>query len=230
MGYSELRSGTVLSPSDPIRLVVIEDHVALRTALEMLLGRHGCVIIGSAGTAAEAETLMCRVRPDVAIVDVHLPDESGIGLSKRLLERDPELGLLLYTGADDRETLQEAVDCGARGLALKAGAHDELAGAVRTIAAGGTHLDPRLAPQLAAASPSSGPDAGAPSPREREILQLLADGLTGEQAAELLVLSATTVQTHVRNAMRKLGARTRVEAITLALAHRYISLPSATRE
>jgi DNA-binding NarL/FixJ family response regulator len=213
--------------SGPIRLVLVEDHVALRTALEMLLGRHGCVIIGSAGTAAEAEPLIRDAEPDVAIVDVHLPDESGIAVSKRLLEHDPELGLLLYTGADDRETLQGALDSGARGLALKAGAHEELADAVRTIADGGTYLDPRLATQLLSASPQSTADAGGPSPREREVLQLLANGLTGEQVAEVLVLSPATVQTHVRNAIRRLGARTRVEAITLAIAHRYISLPAA---
>ena len=195
----------------------------------MLLGRHGCVIIGSAGTAAEAEALIDRVKPDVAIVDVNLPDESGIALAKRLLERDPELGLLLYTGSDDRETLREALDSGARGLALKAGAHQELSEAVRTIASGGTHVDPRLSTQLAAAAASSG-QAGGPSPREREILQLLATGLTGEEVAERLMLSATTVQTHIRNAMRKLGARTRVEAITLSLAHGYIRLPAAAPE
>lgn len=217
---------TALESSHLIRLVVVEDHVALRTALEMLLGRHGCVIIGSAGTAADAEPLIRALTPDVAIIDVVLPDGSGSALAKRLLEDDPQLGVLLYTGADDRETLQEAIDSGARGLALKVGAHAELAEAVRTVAAGGTHLDPRLSDQLVAASGPAQPSAGAPSSREREILQLLAAGLTGEQVAERLVLSPATVQTHVRNAMRKLDARTRVEAITLALAARYISLPA----
>lgn len=192
----------------------------------MLLGRHGCVVIGSAGTASEAEALIDRAKPDVAIVDVQLPDESGISLARRLLTPDSALGLLLYTGSDDRETLRDALDSGARGLALKAGAHQELAEAVRTIAAGGTYIDPRLSAQLAAASAPSG-EAGGPSAREREILQLLAVGLTGEEVAERLVLSPTTVQTHVRNAMRKLGARTRVEAITLSLAHGYIALPAA---
>ena len=184
------------------------------------------MVIGSAGSASEAEVLIERTNPDVAIVDVHLPDESGISLAKRLRTHNSALGLLLYTGSDDRETLREALDSGARGLALKAGAHQELAEAVRTIASGGTHVDPRLSTQLAAASPSSG-EAGGPSAREREILQLLAVGLTGEEVAERLVLSATTVQTHIRNAMRKLGARTRVEAITLSLAHGYIDLPAA---
>jgi DNA-binding NarL/FixJ family response regulator len=215
-----------LNRSGLIRLVVVEDHVALRTALEMLLGRHGCVVIGSAATAAEADALMARVTPDVAIIDVHLPDESGIAMAKRLLERDPELGILLYTGADDRETLQAALNSGARGLALKEGAHQELAEAVRTIARGGTHLDPRLAARLVT-PPARAHAAGGPSRREREVLQLLADGLTGEQIAERLVLSATTVQTHVRNAMQKLGAHTRVRAITLALAHGYITLREA---
>ena len=205
-----------------IRLIVVEDHQAMRQGLELLLGRQGCVVVGSAGRADDAWTLIRERRPDVAVVDVNLPDESGGSLARRLLDEDPELGVLLYTGAEDRKTVSEALDCGARGFAVKAGPPTELIDAIRIIARGGTYLDPRLKSLLGARPDTR--SAHILSQREREVLDLLAKGLTGEDAAEQLFLSPLTVRTHVRNAMRKLQARTRVHAITLALQQGEIQL------
>ena len=210
------------SAQDVIRLIVVEDHQAMRQGLELLLGRQGCVVVGSAGRADDAWTLIRERRPDVAVIDVNLPDESGVALARRLLAEDPELGLLLYTGAEDRKTVSEALDCGARGFAVKAGPPTELIDAIRVIARGGTYLDPRLK-SLLGDRPAAG-TAGRLSEREREVLDLLAKGLTGEDAAERLFLSPLTVRTHVRNAMQKLQAHTRVHAITLALQRGEIQL------
>lgn len=207
---------------DVIRLTVVEDHQAMRQGLELLLGRQGCVVVGSAGSAEEAWTLIRERRPDVAVVDVKLPDESGASLARRLLAEDPELGVLLYTGAEDRKTASEALDCGARGFAVKAAPPAELIEAIRIIARGGTYLDPRLESLLGDRPATCG--AHILSEREREVLDLLSKGMTGDDAAAQLFLSPLTVRTHVRNAMRKLRANTRVHAITIALQQGEIEL------
>jgi DNA-binding NarL/FixJ family response regulator len=205
-----------------IRLLVVEDHPALRQGLELLLGRQGCVVVGSAGRAADAWNLIRERRPDVSVIDVNLPDESGVALARRLLADDPGLGVLLYTGAEDRETLSEALDCGARGFAVKAAPPNELIDAIRTIARGGAYIDPRLKPMMHTRSNCE--KVHVLSPREREILDLLSKGLTGEDAAARLFLSPETVRTHVRNAMQKLEANTRTHAIALALQQGEIEL------
>jgi DNA-binding NarL/FixJ family response regulator len=160
--------------------------------------------------------------PDVAVVDVGLDGGSGVDLARQVLARRPDTGILLYTGGMlDQTTLREALGCGARGVALKAGAPAELIEAIRTVAGGGQYVDPRLAALLDAR------ERGALcllTRREREILDFLAGGLSGEEVAVRLVLSPQTVQTHVRNLMRKLGARTRVHALALALRHRETEL------
>ena len=156
-----------------------------------------------------------RRRPDVAVVDINLPDGSGIDLCRSVLADDPDLGVLLYTGVEDRETLGEALDCGARGFALKAGAPEELLAAIRAVAAGQSYVDQRLRPLLLARFTTE--KIGVLSPREREVLDLLSKGLNGEEVAVRLTLSPETVRTHVRNAMNKLEAQTRVHAVAIAL-------------
>lgn len=207
-----------------LRLVLIEDHQALREGLELLLDREGCDVVGAAGTAGEGRALVERLAPDVALVDIRLGEESGIDLTRRLLDGDAERRVVLYTGSSDVELLISGLDSGARGYALKEGTPRELTGALRTVAAGGTYVDPRLRPALL--SRPSTQRVPQLSRREREIIDLLARGLTGEQVAERLVLSSETVRTHVRNAMHKLEAHTRVHAVAIALREGVIS-PSA---
>jgi DNA-binding NarL/FixJ family response regulator len=207
---------------DAVSLVLVEDHLALREGLELLLTREGCKVVGSVGDPEEAVEIIERTGPDVAIVDIRLPGESGIGLTRRLLRDRPDLGVVLYTGHSDVQLLYEGLDSGARGYALKDGPPEELLEAIRSIAAGGTYVDPRLRPALL----SRGATRRVPhlSPREREILDLLAQGLTGERIATQLFLSPETVRTHVRNAMEKLEANTRVHAIAIALRQGEIAL------
>jgi DNA-binding NarL/FixJ family response regulator len=199
-----------------LNVVIVDDHVALRRGMELLLRRHGHHIIGTADDAEQAEQLILRRRPDVALLDLALPGESGAELARRLLEHDPDLRIVLYTGAADEQQLLDGLDAGAAGFALKSGDPEELEQAIRTVADGGEYLDPRLTPLLRRDNGSNGRD-GVLSPREREILELLSQGLSGEDAAKQLYLSSETVRTHVRNAMTKLGAATRVHAVALAL-------------
>jgi len=149
------------------------------------------------------------------VIDIALPGESGIELTRRLMAAHPDLGVLLYTGLDDQRTLSSALDSGARGFALKAGPPEELLAAIRAVARGDTYVDQRLRPLLLARLTTE--RIGVLSPREREVLDLLAQGLTGEEVATRLSLSPETVRTHVRNAMDKLEAHTRVHAVAIAL-------------
>jgi DNA-binding NarL/FixJ family response regulator len=206
-----------------ITLALVEDHTALREGLSLLLSREGCTVIGSSGDPREGYELIERGRPEVALIDINIPGENGISLTRRLLRARPDLGIVLYTGHNDLDLLYEGLDSGARGYALKDGPPEELLEAIRSVAAGGTYVDPRLRPALL----SRGATKRVPhlSPREREVLDLLAQGLTGERIAARLFLSPETVRTHVRNAMEKLEANTRVHAIAIALRQGEISLP-----
>jgi DNA-binding NarL/FixJ family response regulator len=207
----------------PLRLVIVEDHQALREGLELLLDHEGCKVLGAAGTAAEGRELVERLEPDVALVDIRLGDGSGIDLTRDLLDSDPGRRVVLYTGSSDVELLASGLDSGARGYALTEGTPRELTGALETVAEGGMYVDPRLRPSLLARGTTQ--RLPALSKREREIMDLLAQGLTGEQVAERLVLSSETVKTHIRNAMGKLEANTRVHAIAIALREGFISPP-----
>lgn len=203
-----------------ITVALVEDHVALRKGIELLLTRRGCVICGAADDAQAGYAMINAKRPDVAVVDLGLPGESGTKLISRLLEEDPGQGVLLYTGSEDLETISGALDCGARGFVHKAGSPDELVAAIRAVADGDTYIDDRLGSALLSRSTTD--QVHELSPREREILDLLARGLTGAQAAKQLFISPETVRTHIRNAMTKLEAHTRVHAITLALQQKEI--------
>ena len=203
-----------------LNVVIVDDHVALRRGMELLLRRAGHHVIGTADDAEFAEALILRRRPDVALVDLGLPGRSGAELTRALLDADPGLRIILYTGAADERELLEGLDAGAAGFALKSGDPAELEQAILTVAAGDDYLDPRLAPLL---SRKGNGRVHTLSPREREILELLSQGLSGEEAAKRLFLSSETVRTHVRNAMSKLGAATRVHAVALALQRGEIS-------
>ena len=196
-----------------LTIVLVEDHPMLRKGVEMMLRRRGHNVVGMADNAEQAYHYVKDRRPDVLVTDIGLPGESGVELTRRLLSEDPELAVVLYTGIDKDHELRDALGSGARGLALKSGDPTELIDGIELVAEGGTYFDRRLEPLL-----NEPPGKGLLSPREREVLALLAQGRTNEAAAGELFLSEETVRTHVRNAMRKLDAHTRLHAVVLALA------------
>jgi DNA-binding NarL/FixJ family response regulator len=197
------------------RLVIIDDHEALREGLAVLLGQGGLDVVAAAGNVAAGVDAVEHADPDVAIVDIRLPDGSGIDLTRALLARHPDLGVILYTGDSDFELLYDGLDSGARGYALKAGSIDELLSAVERVAGGGTYVDPRLdRVLLSERSTARLPNL---SPREREIMHLMAEGGTAQDVGTSVGVSVETVRTHVRNVIRKLQARNRVHAIAIAL-------------
>jgi DNA-binding NarL/FixJ family response regulator len=204
------------------RVVLVEDHEVLREGLGLLLRRRGFDVVAEVGTAGEGAETISRVKPEVSVIDVALPGESGIELARRLLRADGSLGILMYTGTADRVLLRDALDCGARGFVVKGSPPATFMSAVHAVAAGGSYFDPVVHSMLLSREVTD--DLPALSVREREILDLLARGLTGEAAAARLHLSPETVRTHVRNAMRKLQAQTRTHAIVLALQQEQIRL------
>jgi DNA-binding NarL/FixJ family response regulator len=207
------------------RLAIVDDHEALREGLEALLDGGDVEVVGSAGNAAAALDLLEHTEPDVALVDIGLPDGSGIELTKTLLRLRPELRVILYTGETDPELLYAGLDAGAGGYVLKAGPAHELVEAIRQVARGGSYVDPRLDRILL--SERAATRVSQLSPRERQVMHLMAEGRTAERAGAELGVSVETVRTHVRNAVRKLQARNRVHAIALALERGEIVLDGA---
>ena len=210
------------------KLVVIDDHEALRGGLEVLLAQAGHEVVGMAGNCAAAVDVVDHAEPEVAIIDVRLPDGSGIGLTRDLLRRHPGLAVVLYTADSDPAVLYAGLDSGARGYALKLGTLDELLAAIEQVAGGGSYVDPRLDRILM--SPRATGGAPQLSPRERQIMLLMAEGHTAEQIGGQITVSIETVRTHVRNVIRKLQARNRVHAIALALERGEIQLSDDSGE
>src|SRR3954453_9714691 len=161
-----------------LNVVIVDDHVALRRGMELLLRRAGHHIVGTADDAEAGEAVILRRKPDVALVDLALPGKSGAEMTRSLLAEEPQLRIILYTGAADDRQLLDALDAGAAGLALKSGDPEELEQAILTVAGGGDYLDPRLTPLLGKELNGRRKTL---SPREREIMGLLSRGLSGEE-------------------------------------------------
>jgi DNA-binding NarL/FixJ family response regulator len=196
-----------------LSVVLVDDHLALRDGLRVLLERRGVEVRDAVGTATEALASLRRHRPDIAVIDLQLADQSGLSLAREIRADPIEVKILIYTGSQDPQTLTDALQVGADGIVLKPGGLGSLLEALRAVDRGERHVDPALAEILRAAEGSE----HLLTPRERQVFALLAEGLSGEEAAERLVLSAETVRTHVRNGMGKLQARTRTEAVVRAL-------------
>lgn len=200
----------------PVRCVVSDDHPAIVDAVaRFLAGEDGLEIVGTAGDGIAALAQIEEIRPDVAVVDVHMPGMSGIELARRVSTDMPATSVILYTGFAERALVVEAIDAGAKGFVLKESPLPDLVRAIRLVADGRTYVDAVLASVLA------GPDATARIPgltkREREVLLLLADGMRNEDAARELSISPLTVRTHIEKAMAKLEADTRTQAVATAL-------------
>jgi DNA-binding NarL/FixJ family response regulator len=193
-------------------LVLVEQHEALRDGLAVLLEQRGFSVLGCATTAARGEEVICERHPDMAVVGVDLPDERGTELIRRLQDRANGTRFVIYTGLEEPDLLEAAFRSGARGLVAKPAGLPTLVEALRKVWRGGRYFDPRFSQKA-----DGGGATKALSSREAEVLGLLARGLTGEEIAQRLVLSPETIRTHVRNAMGKLKARTRTEAVVKAL-------------
>ncbi len=202
-----------LDPTRELEVLLVEDRLLIRRGLELLLRADGMRIAGLAGDAHQALSLIARRRIDVALVAATLGDDRGFSLAAELSELSRAIPVVVYSAGRQQRAVEQMRASGARGLALTASEPSVLLHALRTAAAGGSFVDPALVTTVP--NPSLRPKL---SPRESQILSMLADGHNGRAIAEALHLSPATVRTHVRNASVKLGARTRSQAVALSLS------------
>jgi DNA-binding NarL/FixJ family response regulator len=200
-----------------IRVVLVEDHLLVRSGLRHLLEARGPVrVVGEAGSCREALELLEKVQADVAILDVSLPDGTGIALCQRLRERFPELRLLALSMHEDAEYVRGFLQAGGQGYVSKAAVDHELLDAVLAVARGERYLNPALAMRLAMELVRESAEEAPLSPREEEVLRLLAQGLSHKEVAEKLGISEKTVATYRERGMEKLGLASRSELLRYA--------------
>jgi DNA-binding NarL/FixJ family response regulator len=209
-------------PAPSISVLIVDDHVATRAGLKAILAVEADIsVVGETGSPDAAVAMAGRRRPDVVIMDLQFDHSmAGFDATRELLANDPSIAVLLFTAFGERQLLTHGLECGARGFVVKDATPDEVVRAVRTVAGGGAFVDPSLSGDLLR-SPAVGQLAGL-SDRERQILSMLADGVPNKEIAARLFLSPETIRTHVRNAMRKLDADTRTQAVALAIRERLI--------
>ena len=212
------------SEQDPIRVLLLDDHEVVRRGVHDLLEAEADIeVVGEAASAEQALARGPALRPDVAVLDVRLPDGDGITVCRELRSRVPELACLMLTSFDDDDALLDAIMAGAAGYVLKQIKGSDLISAVRTVAAGQSMLDPsttaRLMGSLRGPGTPQEPQSAALaelSPREREILSLIGEGMTNRQIGKRLYLSEKTVKNHISRLLAKLGVERRVQAAVLA--------------
>ncbi|WP_329126335.1 response regulator transcription factor [Streptomyces sp. NBC_01465] len=217
----------VFSAESPIRVFLLDDHEVVRRGVHDLLDSEPDItVIGEAGTSAQALVRGPALRPDVAILDIRLPDSDGITVCRELRDRMPELACLMLTSFDDDDALLDAIMAGAAGYVLKQIKGSDLVTAVRTVAAGQSMLDPATTgrlmsslrgPAVPVQPPSEAGQLDALSVREREILDLIGEGPTNRQIGKRLYLSEKTVKNHISRLLAKLGVERRVQAAVLAV-------------
>lgn len=207
-------------PGAQIRVFLLDDHEIVRRGVRDLLElEDDLAVVGEASSAAQALARVPALRPDVAILDVRLPDGDGVTVCRELRSSMPELGCLMLTSYADDDALYEAILAGAAGYLLKQVRGADLVGAVRTVAAGGSMLDPKTTAQvmerIRSGSRSNDPAAGL-TDSERKILDLIGEGLTNRQIGERMFLAEKTVKNYVSSLLAKLGMQRRTQAAVLA--------------
>jgi DNA-binding NarL/FixJ family response regulator len=203
-----------------IRVFLLDDHEVVRRGIRDVLETEPDIeVVGEAGTAAEALARVPAVRPDVAILDVRLPDDDGVSVCRELRSRMPELACLMLTSFGDDEALLSAIMAGAAGYLLKQVRGSDIVGAVRTVAAGGSMLDPRMTATVLQRlrEPATGNDPlSSLSDQERRVFDLIGDGLTNRQIGEQMFLAEKTIKNYVSGVLAKLGMQRRTQAAALA--------------
>ena len=211
-----------------LRVAIVDDHTLFREGLQSLLERHGLEVADSAGDGPAGIAAVARARPDVVLLDLRLPGMSGLEALRRLRAAEDCPPVVMLTTSDRERDLLEALRAGAAGYLLKDMEPDALVAALRAIVGGETVVAPALSPALARAvqgraaperaeAPGEAGPFEALTPREREVLGLLAEGRSNRSIAEELGISEGTVKAHVKAILRKLGAESRVAAAVLAV-------------
>ncbi|MDQ3266670.1 MAG: response regulator transcription factor [Myxococcota bacterium] len=230
-----------VAAAEPIRVFVVEDQTKiLKNQLRLLEAHAEIQIVGTALSGETALEEVAKLRPHVLLLDLGLPRMSGIDVTRKLKATQPEVEILIFTIFDEEEKVLEAVQAGASGYLLKGAPTEKIVEAIKEVRAGGTVIQPNLARRLlrhfrvGETTPESSAKATAPalqepqlrplSEREKEILQLIAKGVSNSEAARLLGLSKATIRTHLEHIYRKLEVTNRVEAVTEGIRKGLISV------
>jgi DNA-binding NarL/FixJ family response regulator len=204
-----------------MRILLVDDHRLMREGLRVILERQGMEIVGEAATGREALTLCPTVRPDVVLMDVCMPDSNGIDATRRLVDDAPRAKVIGLSMNADRRYVIAMFAAGASAYLLKSSAAEELILAIREVAGGRKYVSPAIAgvvlDTLVEATPPGFPSTKPLTPREREVLQLLAEGASSKDIAARLDVAVVTVETHRRQIMDKLGLRTIAELTKYAV-------------
>ena len=214
--------------TQPISVAIVDDHQMFREGIRSRIERESdMTVVGEAGTAEESFDLVEQTKPTVLILDIRLPNMSGLEAARRLRNRHPSLSILLLTGYDFDQYVRAAARARIQGYLLKDSPQEELVDAIREIARGGTVLSPNVASKVIE-SLAEVSDAGRPkriselTVREIEILEMLYQGMRNAAIGDRLEISTRTVEAHVGNVISKLGAQNRIEAVQIALENRII--------
>jgi two-component system response regulator NreC len=215
-------TGNLPPVAAPVRVLVVDDHAVVRSGLRLLLDANDDIEgVGEAGTARDAIFRARELKPHVILMDVMMPDQSGIEVLPQLLHEHPDAKVLILSMQDDPRYVREAFAAGASGYVLKEAADTEVVAAVREVAKGSRYVNPELGARLVAAEADARRQAEADplSDREREVLRLLALGHTNQEIAKQLYISVRTAETHRAHIMQKLRLSTRAELVRHAIAH-----------
>ncbi|MBB4711503.1 response regulator [Streptomyces luteogriseus] len=218
-----MADGAQPGPDNPIRVFLLDDHEVVRRGVHDLLNDEPDItVVGEAANVEQALVRVPALRPQVAVLDVRLPDGDGVTVCRELRSQMPELACLMLTSFDDEEALLDSIMAGASGYVLKQIQGSDLVSAVRTVARGQSLLDPSATAKLMARlrqgqEPEPEPDAlPGLTEREREILALIGEGLTNRQIGQRLYLAEKTVKNHISRLLAKLGVERRIQAAVIA--------------
>jgi two-component system response regulator NreC len=211
-----------------IRVLIVDDHAVVRAGLKLLVDAEDDLeAVGEAGSAREAVFEARTTKPDVVLMDVMMPEQSGLAIVPQLVKEHPEATVLVLSMQDDPRYVREAFEAGASGYVLKEAADTELVAAIRDVAAGGRYVHPELGARLVAAETAERRRAEDDplSDREREVLRLLALGHTNQEIAKELYISVRTAETHRAHIMQKLRLSSRAELVRYALSEGLLESP-----
>jgi DNA-binding NarL/FixJ family response regulator len=207
--------------SERIRVLIVDDHAVVRSGIRLLLSQEPDLEpVGEAGTGREAVFQARALKPDVILLDVVMPDQTGLDVLPTLVHEHPDTKVLLLSMQDDPRYVQEAFAAGASGYVLKEAADAEVVEAIREVAKGNRYVNAQLGARIVAAAAEAERRAEADplSDREREVLRLLALGHTNQEIAKQLYISVRTAETHRSHIMQKLRLKTRADLVRYALA------------
>lgn len=213
----------------PVRIALVDDHPIVLAGIRALLeGMPEVELVGEANTGATGLKAICDCSPDIAVIDLSLPDISGMELARQIRKQCPHVKVIALTVHEDRAYVHPVLEAGARGYLLKRSAADELLRAIRTVNQGDIYLDPTIAEKAVVSAPAlaSNEDSGELSRREEDVLRLVAQGFSNKQIAGQLEVSVKSVETYKARASEKKGLRSRADIVRYGIRQGWLAAPN----